>query len=101
MATPRTNKSGVAAKAVAAEAEAEKTGVVEFEYDDEVYTVDPKGMEDLEFLEAYEDGKVLIPIRTLLGPAQWEQFRVNHKTATELAEMADAMFAKLGAEPGE
>lgn len=99
--TTRTGTSISAVKAEVKESEVLETKTVEFEFDGDTYTVDPKDLEDLDFLEAYEDGKVLVPVRSLLGPKQWAKFREEHHDATALAEMADAMFSKLGTDAGE
>lgn len=45
------------------------------------YLIDPKRMDDLHFLEAYEDEKWVTVLRIMLGREQWAQFYVNHGDA--------------------
>lgn len=96
--TPRARKTPTAIKAVVKEAE---STLVLFEYDGEEYSFDSDAMNDVEILESFEDGKVVQPIRKLLGQKQWDKFKESPRTAEDLAEFAEAMFESLGTAPGE
>lgn len=98
--TPRARKEPTALKAVQAEGEKEST-VVLFEYDGEEYSFNTDDMNDVEILEAFEDGKIVIPIRKLLGDKQWAAFKSKKRTAEALGELAEVMFETMGATPGE
>lgn len=52
---------------------------VEFTFDGVDYTVDPEAANDLELLEALEDGKYITAIRSYLGADQWAQFKDSQR----------------------
>lgn len=86
-----------------AEKEEIKKDLVTFSFNDVEYTVDKnKISEDLDILEAFEEGKIITPMKMLLGLKQWNAFREKEKpNAEKLGKFAEALFEKLGGEPGE
>ena len=81
-----------------------KVDNVTFKFGDHTYTVDKnKIAEDLDILEAFEDGKIITPLKLLLGLKQWNAFKEREKpNAAKLGEFAEAMFDEIGeASPGE
>ena len=86
-------------KALAVEAADEK--VVKFEYDGQPYEVEKDMLEDLDILEQFEENKVVKPIRSLLGEAQWATFKSKRRSAKDLSDIAEAMFNALGVTTGE
>lgn len=90
---------GSAVKAVAAEAD-EATNV-EFDFDGVHYTVDPLAVNDIEILEEFEDGKIVGPVRRILGPEQWAAFKKKRRTGKELSDLVEVMFESIGIAEGE
>lgn len=89
---------------IAAEVEEEKVPeILSFEFDGKTYTVDKdKLSEDIDILEAFEDGKIITPLKMMLGEKQWLAFRAHSKpNATKLNAFAEALFEVLGVTPGE
>ena len=77
--------------------------VLTFEFDGKTYTVDKEKLaEDIDILEAFEDGKIITPLKLILGDKQWLAFRAHSKpNATKLGEFAEVLFDVLGVSPGE
>lgn len=90
--TVRPRKTAVAA--VVREANTDVT----FSFEGHDYTVDIDGVRDVEFLEAFEDGKMITAIRTLMGPKQWAEFKTSKPRITDedLIDMANTMFEAVG-----
>lgn len=88
-------------------AEAEKSSIVEFEWEGEKYTFDAELMEsDSDILEAFEEEKMIVPVKMLLGVAQYAHFKSKgtngKRSVSEVADMAKAMFETSKAvTPGE
>lgn len=57
------------------------------------YLIDPARMDDLRFLEAYEDEKWVTVLRMMLGPEQWAQFYANH--SDENGRVTGAKFSEI------
>lgn len=68
----------------------EATKVVEF--DGAQYTVSTTPYEDLDVLEAHEDGKYSLLAKALLGPVQYAQFRKDHKKTEQLILLIAALL---------
>jgi len=77
--------------------------MITFTFNDKEYSVDKnKISEDLDVLEAFEDGKIITPMKMLLGLKQWNAFKEAEKPNAEiLGKFAEALFDVLGGEPGE
>lgn len=101
MATANSKRT-TAVKALADEAE---DTMVSVEYDGEEYTFDTDGVTDIEFLEAYEDGRGIGACRELLGPEQWAKFKASKLPKkvkdTDLRALMDLMFEAVGSDSGE
>lgn len=59
-----------------------KDGMVGVELDGETYEVDPLFLDDLEMMEALEDGRIVYVLREMLGEAQWVTLKGNLKAAS-------------------
>jgi len=95
-------KKSVAKVAAEAEAVAE-TVKVSFEFNGNTYVVDKdKFTDDLDILEAFEDGKIITPLKLLLGK-EWDRFKELEKpNAEKLGKFAEKLFEAVGgATPGE
>lgn len=91
--------TGAAAKAL--KEEAEELKVYSFEYDGDKYVFDKSTVDDVEVYEAMEDGKMAVPLRTILGAEQWAKFKSKKRTVEELGRMLEAMYASIGVDSGE
>lgn len=91
-------KSGV--PPIQVEAQEDITDVT-FEYDGVSYTVDKNSANDVDVLEAFEDQKVITPMRFILGDVQWQKFKAKKRTAEDLTELAEVLFKALGMDLGE
>lgn len=69
---------------------------VQFEYDGDTYAVAPANEWDLDVLEAFEEGRILATVRSLLGEAQWKTFRAKPRNVQALADLFEALQAALG-----
>jgi hypothetical protein len=80
-----------------------KTDIVSFEFDGKTYEFDKELIaEDIDILEAFEDGKLITPLKLILGLKQWNAFRAHSKpNAAKLGEFAEALFEVMGVTPGE
>lgn len=88
-----------APKTVAARkaARAEVTGEpVTFEHAGQPYTIDGAVLKSLDVLEAFEDGRVIAAMKTILGDAQWATFRKTGHSAEDLSTMYEAASVALG-----
>lgn len=83
------------------EQEAVSPEMVTFEYDGVQYEFDPEDVNDVEILEQFEEGKIVIPTKAILGDVQWAEFKKKKRGGPELTELVEAMFAAMGATPGE
>lgn len=94
---------GKALEAVKSEAaeEAEESTMVTFEYDGEEYTYDSEDLDDVDILEAWEQGKTITLLRLALGEAQWMKFKRKRRRATDIEGLSIAAFATKGVTPGE
>jgi hypothetical protein len=81
--------------------EASENSVVSFEYDGDTYTVDKNKAKDLDVLEAFEEEKIIRPMKLILGEAQYRAFRAKHSSSDDLEALGEAMFKVLGVTPGE
>lgn len=85
----------------AAKVEAEETEnenkVYEYEFDGKTYKFDRDNTDDVEILEAFEDGKMITALRAILGPEQWATFKSKKRSSEDLNKMAEAMFKAVGA----
>jgi hypothetical protein len=91
-----------ALEAVKAEATAVDS-IVKFKYEDHDYEYDQNAVaEDSDILEAFEEGKMIVPVKVLLGEQQyalWKSRGKNGKRSLEeVGKMAEKMF---GVTPGE
>ena len=87
--------------AVAAEAAEEKPETIQFDYDSYTYTVNLEDVDDAGVLEDFEDGKIVIPLRNILGEDQWKVFKSKKRRSKALSDLAEAMFDKVGTSLGE
>jgi hypothetical protein len=100
MTTPR---KSTAAKAVATEATTPTNGTkVTFEFEGNEYTVDTEDVMDIEFLEAYEDGRGIGMVRELLGAAQWSKLKGTRPLkGDDVQTFTEVMFKAMGTDPGK
>jgi len=69
-----------------------------FTYKDEEYTVPQRDDWPIDALEAQEEGRIVAALKELLGD-QWTKFRKVGKTAKDLDEFCEAMFAAVDVDP--
>lgn len=74
---------------------------IEFTYDGEEYTFSKDDLDDVDVIEGFEDGKLVSPVRRILGDKQWATFKSKKRTSQDLADMVTLMFDEVGVEPGE
>ena len=74
---------------------------IEFEYDGNVYSFHKDDLDDVDVIEGFEDGKLVSPVRRILGATQWTVFKSKRRTSQDLADMVTKMFDQVGVEPGE
>jgi len=96
-------KNVVKLEAEEAEPNEVKPEIVTFEFEGKTYEVDKSQLaEDIDILEAFEDGKIITPLKLILGNKQWTAFRAHSKPNTsKLNEFAEVLFDVLGVLPGE
>lgn len=99
--TVKKELDSVAKVAAEAEAVAEST-MISFEYNGNTYTVDKEKLtNDLDILEAFEEGKIIVPLKKLLEK-EWDRFKELEKpNAAKLGEFSEKLFAAIGASAGE
>lgn len=97
MTTANAKRSTV--KAIADEAA--DTDTFEFEHDGDTYKVSRESMNDVDVLEQFEDGKIVTPLRSLLGPDQWATYKSKKRSGEDLGTLAESMFKGLGTTAGE
>lgn len=86
----------------AAVSEASDDNIVTFEYEQRVYTIDKNLFTDnIEILEAFEDGKLITPIKLMLGDQQWLRFKNTKPNAEKLGKFAEELFKAVGVDLGE
>lgn len=90
----------------ALKAEAAEVDLFEFEYEGHTYKYDLDEMEnDSDILEAFEEGKMIVPIKLLLSDEQYKLWKSRGKNGKrsipEVGKFAEAMFAGQGVTPGE
>lgn len=73
----------------------------EFEFEGHTYTVPSADDWSIEAVEAFEDGKHIGVIRSILGPTQWRLYKQRHPKAKTAASFIEAMFADVGVPAGE
>jgi hypothetical protein len=83
MATP-------ARKPATAKTEAKDTAVT-FDFDGETYSVPTAAEWDVETLEAFEDGRIIATVRTLLGAEQWAKYKAKGRRVTDLTALFEAI----------
>jgi hypothetical protein len=91
-----------AVEAIKVEAKTEDTKV-KFKYDEHEYEYDQQVLsDDSDIMEAFEEGKMIVPVKLLLGDAQyalWKSRGANGKRSLEeVGKIAEKMF---GVTPGE
>jgi len=57
------------------------------DFDGEEYTVAKEVLDDVEVLEAWEDGKHATLCRLILGADQWKKFKSKKRSVTEMYEV--------------
>lgn len=62
------------------------------QHDGETYTISTAPLDDVEALEAFEDGKWAILARSILGEAQWRTYKTKKHTVGELLELVLALL---------
>lgn len=67
-----------------------------FTYDGVKYTVDDTMDWDISVLEAVEDNKIVSIVRELLGPDQWEKFKIKPRKVADLNELFEAIAKAVG-----
>jgi hypothetical protein len=93
-----------ALEAVKAEAATtEENTLIKFKFEDHEYEYDQEAIAtDSDILEAFEEGKMIVPVKLLLGDAQYSLWKSRGKngkrTLDEVGKMAEKMF---GVTPGE
>lgn len=60
---------------------------IDFEYDGEKYVVPFENLDDVDFLEAREDGKYATATRLALGEVQWKKFKSKKRNTAQLLEV--------------
>lgn len=76
---------------------AEATGEsIPFSYDGEEYVIPPSSEWSLDIIEAYEDGKVVKTVKTLLGDEQWAKFKSTPRTVADLGALFEAIQEATG-----
>lgn len=85
----------------AVKAEAVSDGTVTVVYAGHKYTVDEDCIRDIDFLEAYEDGKIISALRGALGTEQWDEFKASKAKVLDrdFIDLANEFFKALGATP--
>ncbi len=53
--------------------------LVEIEYNEESYLIDPKAMNDIEVLEFIEDAQYIKATKKLIGNAQWVKYKDSNR----------------------
>ncbi len=84
----RKNTNPTAAEALAAP--------ISFPFRDATYTVPATSEWDYETLEAFEDGKIVAVLRTLLGPEQHEAFKATKPKVSDFQELMETLAEALG-----
>lgn len=72
--------------------------VIKFTFRDAEYTVPQREDWPIEALEAQEEGRMVGALKELMG-SQWFTFRKTSKTAKDLEEFAEALFAAVNIDP--
>lgn len=65
-------------------------------YDGETYEIDPVSEWDLDVLEAYEDGRLVVLTRSLLGDEGWTRFRAKPRKVADLEGLFTALQEAAG-----
>jgi uncharacterized protein YktA (UPF0223 family) len=92
--------------ALKAEANPEEDTKVVFKFEDVEYTYDKQLMiDDSDILESLEEGKMIVPVKSLVGSVQYAAFKRRGKNGKrsmeEVAQFAEAMFAGQDLDLGE
>lgn len=82
MSNTRTARGQAPAKAEAIDAD------VTFEHDGETYVIGPSKSWDLDALEAFDDGRMTVCVRLILGDEQYRKFKRKPRSIGDL----DALF---------
>ena len=92
-----------ALEAVKAEAATEDTTIIKFKFEDHEYEYDQNAVsEDSDILEAFEDGKMIVPVKTLLGEQQYALWKSRGKNGKRTLDEVGALATKMfGVTPGE
>lgn len=61
-------------------------------FDGEEFVVAAQPLDDVDVLEAWEDGKHTTMLRAILGPKQWAQFKSKKRGATQIYELLDEIL---------
>lgn len=86
----------------AAMAEAKDDNIITFDFEQRVYTIDKnKFTDDIDILEAFEDGKIITPIKLMLGDQQWLRFKSTKPNGEKLEAFANALLTAVGVDMGE
>lgn len=67
----------------------------EVEHDGHTFVLSKDVLDDVEVLEAWEDGKHTLLLRAVLGQAQWENFKRGKPKAVSVYELLDKVFTAL------
>ena len=85
-----------AVKVEAKTEETEESTIVTFKFEDLEYTYDQKTLaEDSDIMEAFEDEKMIVPVRGLLGPEQYKLWKSRGKDGKRSLEEVGAMAEKM------
>ena len=63
------------------------------EFDGDSYTVAKEILDDVEVLEAWEDGKHATLCRLILGADQWKQFKSKKRSVSEMYAFLNVALA--------
>lgn len=88
MTAPKNPKNATAAEALG--------GKVPFTYNGVDYLVTPSSDWDYDALEAYEDGKITVLLRSILGPEQHAAFKATKPKVGDVGAFVEAIQSALG-----
>jgi len=73
-----------------------------FKFEGEEYTVALANIRDIDTVEELEEGKMVVPLKRIVGREQWKKFRANgDPDIVKMGEFAKALFEGAGVDLGE
>ena len=69
---------------------------ITFEFDGQPYTIPAATQWPLETLEAFEEGRIVATVKSLLGDEQWTTFRSPGRIVSDLGSFFEAIQEAAG-----